>query len=103
MRGLQVANRSAHALARAGVTASHGGSVPDGADDALHQAVARAGVAVAGIRTLVAGDDANAPEKRSDAALFDVGLPEMRPGPVRAAIRALNVIDRALSEVTTRM
>ncbi|MCT7368741.1 FUSC family protein [Mycolicibacterium llatzerense] len=103
MRGLQVANRSAHALARAGVTASHGGQIPDGADEALHQAVARAGTAVAGIRTLIAGDNVNPPEKRSDAALFDVGLPEMRPGPVRAAIRALNVIDRALTEVTIRV
>lgn len=103
MRGLQVANRSAHALARAGVTASHGGEVPDGADEALHQAVARAGAAVAGIRKLIAGDNVNPPEKRSDAALFNVGLPEMRPGPVRAAVRALNVIDRALSEVTVRV
>ncbi len=103
MRGLQVANRSAHALARTGVTASHlGVQVPDGADEALHQAAARAETAVGGIRKLVAGDDIKPPERRSDAALFDVGLPEMRPGPVRAAIRALNVIDRALTEVTIR-
>lgn len=103
MRGLQVANRSAHALARAGVTAAHGAQVPDGADEALHQAAARAGAAVAGIRKLVAGDDPNTSGKRSDPALFDVGLPEMRPGPVRASVRALNVIDRALTEVTVRM
>ncbi|SEB07055.1 MULTISPECIES: FUSC family protein [unclassified Mycobacterium] len=103
MRGLQVANRSAHALARAGVTAAHGAQVPDGADEALHQAAARAGAAVAGIRKLVAGDDPNTSEKRSDTALFDVGLPEMRPGPVRASVRALNVIDRALTEVTVRV
>jgi uncharacterized membrane protein YccC len=103
MRGLQVANRSAHALARAGVTAAQGVQVPDGADEALHQAAARAGAAVAGIRKLVAGDDPNTSERRSDTALFDVGLPEMRPGPVRASVRALNVIDRALTEVTVRM
>lgn len=102
MRGLQVANRSAHALARAGVTASHG-PAPDGADDALHQAAARARHAVAAIRKLIAGDDVKPSEKRSDAALFDVGLPEMRPGPARASIRALNVIDRALTEVTVRV
>ncbi|MGX9671466.1 FUSC family protein [Mycobacterium sp. HM-7] len=103
MRGLQVANRSAHALARAGVTASHGVQAPDGSDDALHQAAARAGAAVAGIRKLVAGDDADPSDKRGETALFDVGLPEMRPGPVRAAVRALNVIDRALNEVSTRV
>ncbi|MUL68493.1 FUSC family protein [Mycobacterium sp. CBMA 234] len=103
MRGLQVANRSAHALARAGVTASHGGPAPDGADDALHRAAARALHAIAGIRKLIAGDDADPREKRSDAALFDIGMSEMRPGPVRAAVRALNILDRTLSEVTTRV
>ena len=102
MRGLQVANRSAHALARAGVTASHAGPPPEGADDALHQAAARAGDAITRVRKLVAGDDVRN-EKRSEAAVFDVGLPEMRPGPVRASVRALNVIDRALTEVTVRM
>lgn len=102
MRGLQVANRSAHALARAGVTASHVGPPPDGADDALHQAAARADEAIARVRRLIAGDDVRI-EKRSDAAVFDVGLPEMRPGPVRASVRALNVIDRALTEVTVRV
>lgn len=102
MRGLQVANRSAHALARAGVTASHVGPPPEGADDALHQAAARAVDAIARVRKLVAGDDA-VNEKRSGAAVFDVGLPEMRPGPVRASVRALNMLDRALTEVTTRV
>jgi uncharacterized membrane protein YccC len=102
MRGLQVANRSAHALARAGVTASHGGPPPDGADEALHQAAARADEAVARVRRLIAGDDVHV-EKRSEAAVFDVGLPEMRPGPVRASVRALNMLDRALTEVTTRV
>ena len=102
MRGLQVANRSAHALARAGVTASHR-PAPDGADEALHQAAARAGAAVAGIRKLIAGENVDPSEKRSNAAPFEIGLPEMRPGPVRAAVRALNVMDRALSEVTTRI
>ena len=102
MRGLQVANRSAHALARAGVTASHVGPPPEGADDALHQAAACAGDAIARVRKLVAGDDVRN-EKRSEAAVFDVGLPEMRPGPVRASVRALNVIDRALTEVTVRV
>ena len=102
MRGLQVANRSAHALARAGVTASHAGPPPDGADDALHQAAARADDAIARVRKLIAGDDAQV-EKRSEAAVFDIGLPEMRPGPVRAAVRALNVMDRALTEVTVRV
>ncbi|BCI82695.1 FUSC family protein [Mycolicibacterium sp. TY66] len=102
MRGLQVANRSAHALARAGVTASHAGQPPDGADDALHQAAARADEAIARVRRLIAGEDVGA-EKRSDAAVFDVGLPEMRPGPVRASVRALNMLDRALTEVTSRV
>ncbi len=102
MRGLQVANRSAHALARAGVTASHVGPPLEGADDALHQAAARAVDAIARVRKLVAGDDA-VNEKRSGAAVFDVGLPEMRPGPVRASVRALNMLDRALTEVTTRV
>ena len=102
MRGLQVANRSAHALARAGVTASHVGPPPDGADETLHQAAARADEAIARVRRLVAGDDVRV-EKRSEAAVFDVGLPEMRPGPVRASVRALNMLDRALTEVTTRV
>ncbi|MFL0291998.1 FUSC family protein [Mycobacterium sp. SMC-18] len=102
MRGLQVANRSAHALARAGVTASHVGPPLEGADDALHQAAARAVDAIARVRKLVAGDDVRN-EKRSEAAVFDVGLPEMRPGPVRASVRALNMLDRALTEVTSRV
>lgn len=102
MRGLQVANRSAHALARAGITASHVGPPLEGADDALRQAAARAVDAIARVRKLVAGDDMRN-EKRSEAAVFDVGLPEMRPGPVRASVRALNMLDRALTEVTTRV
>lgn len=103
MRGLQIANRSAHALARAGVTASHGGMAPEGTAEALEQAAARACDAVALVRKLVAGDDLNYVEKRSEIATFDIGMPEMRPGPVRAAVRALNMLDRALTEVTTRV
>lgn len=103
MRGLQIANRSAHALARAGVTASHGGALPEGAADALEQAVARTCDALARVRKLVAGDDLNYVEKRSEMAAFDIGMPEMRPGPVRAAVRSLNMLDRALAEVTTRV
>ncbi|MUL77588.1 FUSC family protein [Mycolicibacterium sp. CBMA 226] len=104
LRGLQVANRSAHALARAGVTASHRDAAADAADaaDALHQAAARACDAIARVRKLIAGEDVVV-DKRSEAAVFDVGLPEMRPGPVRASIRALNMLDRALTEVTTRV
>jgi hypothetical protein len=68
----------------------------------LHQAAARADEAIARVRRLIAGDDVHV-EKRSEAAVFDVGLPEMRPGPVRASVRALNMLDRALTEVTTRV
>lgn len=102
MRGLQVANRSAHALARAGATASHAGVAHDGAAEALHQAAERACDAVAGIRKLIAGDDIDRTEKRSQIAIFDIDT-DMRPGPVRAAVRALNILDRTLSEVTTRV
>jgi uncharacterized membrane protein YccC len=103
MRGLQIANRSAHALARAGVTAAHVDGLPDGAAEALHQAAARAGDAVVSVRRLVAGEDLNLSEKRSEIAAFDAGMPEMRPGPVRAAVRALNTLDRTLTEVATRV
>lgn len=103
MRGLQIANRSAHALARAGVTASHAGEVPDGAAEALHQAATRAADAVISVRKLVSGENVDFSEKRSEIVPFDMGMPEMRPGPVRAAVRALNTLDRSLAEVTTRV
>ncbi|OBK70657.1 hypothetical protein [Mycobacterium sp. 1274761.0] len=69
----------------------------------MGHAATRAHATIAAIRRMLAGEAADADEKRSDMVLFDmVGVSEIRPGPVRAAVRAINTLDRVLAEVTVR-
>jgi hypothetical protein len=71
--------------------------------EAVRHAAARARATVAAVREMMAGKTVDPGEKRSDMVVFDiVGVPEMPPGPVRAAVRALNTLDRTLAEVTVR-
>jgi uncharacterized membrane protein YccC len=106
VRGLQVGNRSAHALARAGVNAARAN--PDTAPSdvtavALRDAADRVCASVANVKQIVAGDGSDMPEISTKTMVLDVmGASEIPPGPIRAAVRALNNLDRALAEVTAR-
>lgn len=107
LRGLQVGNRSAHALARAGVNAARADSdtaPPDATATALRAAAARVCGTVDMVKQVVGG----ASVERSDTATESVilGVTEtttIEPGPLRGALRALSNLDRALLEVTTRV
>lgn len=107
LRGLQISNRSAHALARAGVAASHGqpdSAPPEAIAEALRHAAARAGATVSSVREAVEGKSVDSPERDDETVASDViGVSVIPPGPLRAAIRALNTLDRTLAEVTTRV
>jgi hypothetical protein len=106
LRGLQVSNRSAHALARAGVNAARADpetAPPDTTADALRDAAEHVRGTINAVKDIVAGVDAVPPEKTTEAMILDVtGTSDIPPGPVRGAIRALSTLDRALVEVTTR-
>ncbi|CAN5390869.1 FUSC family protein [soil metagenome] len=106
LRGLQVSNRSAHALARAGVNAARADpetAPPEATAAALRDAATHVRGTINAVRDIVAGVDANPPEKATEAMILDVtGSSDIPPGPVRGAVRALSNLDRALVEVTTR-
>jgi uncharacterized membrane protein YccC len=107
LTGLQAGNRSAHALARAGVNASR--ADPDSAPPnvtavALREAADRVRDTVNTANRVVAGEHVNSPETDTDTTILDVmGTSDIPPGVVRAAVRALNNLDRTLTEVTTRV
>jgi uncharacterized membrane protein YccC len=107
LRGLQAANRSAHALARAGVNAARADpdtAPPDVTADALRGAADRVCGTVNTVKQTVAGDNVDPPEKATETVILDVmSTSTIPPGPVRAAVRALNTLDRTLAEVTTRV
>ncbi|WP_041782771.1 FUSC family protein [Mycolicibacterium chubuense] len=107
VRGLQIGNRSAHALARAGVAAAaaqQDSAPPEATADALRHAVAQTCATIAVVRTVASGEQAAASDRRSDQVIADaLDMPELPPGPVRAAIRAMNTLDRTLAEVTNRV
>ena len=107
VRGLQAGNRSAHALARAGVNAARAdpeSAPPEATAVALRKAADHVCATVAGVKQMVAGESAEAPEKPTTAMLLEVmTTSEVPPGPVRAAVRALNNLDRTLTEVTSRV
>ena len=107
MRGLQVGNRSAHALARAGVNAARADSdtaPPDVTAAALREASDHVCGTVDTVKRIVAGDDVDPPEKITETMILDVmGSSAIPPGPLRGALRALSTLDRALAEVTTRV
>ena len=106
LRGLQVSNRSAHALARAGVNAARADAEtapPETTANALRDAAEHVRGTINAVKDIVAGVDAVPPEKTTEAMILDVtGTSDIPPGPVRGAIRALSTLDRALAEVTTR-
>jgi uncharacterized membrane protein YccC len=107
LRGLQASNRSAHALARAGVNAAHADpdtAPPDVTADALRAAADHVCGTVSTVKQIVAGDKADPPESSTETVILDVmSTSAIPPGPVRAAVRALNTLDRTLTEVTTRV
>ncbi|MET0700653.1 MAG: FUSC family protein, partial [Mycobacterium sp.] len=104
---LRAGNRSAHALARAGVNAARADSdtaPPEVTASALREAADHVCATIRSVQQIVAGDDATPPEKATGTLIMDVmGTSDIPPGPVRAAVRALNNLDRTLAEVTTRV
>ncbi|MCV7015337.1 FUSC family protein [Mycolicibacterium madagascariense] len=107
MRGLRASNRSAHALARAGVNAANaesGTAPPEDTAAALRDAAGHVRATIDGVKALVAGTDADPPQTSTDSMVLDVMQSStIPPGPVRAAVRALNTLERALLEVSTRV
>ena len=108
VRGLRASNRSAHALARAGVTAANAEShtaPPKDTATALRDAGGHVRATIGTVKSLVAGTNADPPKKTTtDSMVLDVMQSStIPPGPVRAAVRALNTLERALLEVSTRV
>ncbi|MHA3021306.1 FUSC family protein [Mycobacterium sp. BMJ-28] len=107
VRGLQAGNRSAHALARAGVNAARADpdtAVPAVTAVALRKAANHVCDTIADVQQMIAGDNEQIPGKRTAAMIVDVmTTSDIPPGPVRAAVRALNNLDRTLAEVTSRV
>jgi len=107
LRGLQVSNRSAHALARAGVNAARADAdtAPAEATAAtLHDVAVQVRGTVDSVKQVVDGAAVHRPDQATNSVILNVaGNADIPPGPVRAAIRALNNLDRALHEVTARV
>jgi hypothetical protein len=56
------------------------------------------------VKHVVAGNSCEPQETTTEAMILEVmGTSAIPPGPVRAAVRALNTLDRVLAEVTTRV
>lgn len=106
VRGLQVSNRSAHALARAGMNAARSDpdtAPPEATAAALRDAADRVSVTVNTVKQVIAGDGVELLERSTEPTVLEVmGTFDISPGPVRAAVRALNKLDGALAEVTPR-
>jgi uncharacterized membrane protein YccC len=107
LTGLQAGNRSAHALARAGVNAARAepdSGPPEVTAVALRDAADRVCATVATVKQLVAGEDVDSPQKTTDSTILEVmGTSDIPPGVVRSAVRALNNLDRTLREMTSRV
>nr|WP_246182866.1 FUSC family protein [Mycolicibacterium grossiae] len=107
LRGLQVGNRSAHALARAGVAASRtdaAAAPPDATAETVRQAADCAKAMVDGIRRMMAGEVTDPGDEPAGSVVLDfVGGPGIPPGPVRAAVRALNHVERTFVEISARV
>ena len=77
---------------------------PDATAVALRAAADRVCDTVKTVKRIIAGDNVDPPERATDTLIFDaMGTADIPPGPVRAAVRALNNLDRTLTEVTTRV
>jgi hypothetical protein len=107
LRVLQVSNRSAHALARAGVNAARADpdtTPPAGTAAALRDATDYLRGTVNAVRRVVAGESVDPPEKVTDTMILDVlRRSAIPPGPVRSAVRALSNLERALGEAISRV
>jgi fusaric acid resistance family protein len=107
LRTLQAGNRSAHALARAGVNAARAdadSTPPDETADALRKAADHVRGTIATIAGIITGDGPEPPEKSTETMILEITQSaDIRPGPVRAAVRALNSLERALLELSTRL
>ncbi|MET0454151.1 MAG: FUSC family protein [Mycobacterium sp.] len=107
VRGLQVSNRSAHALARAGVNASRADpdtAPPQATTAALRDAAAHVCATIEAVKQVVTGAGVDLPDQATGALILGVtGTSDIPPGPVRGALRALSNLDRALVDVTSRV
>jgi hypothetical protein len=107
LRALQVSNRSAHALARAGVNAARAdpeSAPPDATAAALRNAADHVCGTIGRVKKVVAGEDVDPPEKSTETMILDVTQSaDIPPGPVRGAIRALSNLDRVLREAVSRV
>jgi Fusaric acid resistance protein-like len=107
LRALQVSNRSAHALARAGVNAARAHpdtTPPDVTAAALRDAADHVRGTVNTVKQVVAGESVDPPEKITETMILDVmRTSAIPPGPVRTAVRALSTLEHALGEATTRV
>ncbi|OZD14965.1 FUSC family protein [Rhodococcus sp. 06-156-3C] len=107
LRIMTVSNRSSHALARAGVGASH--AEPDTGPsqetaDALRRAAEVTKATIADVGRALAGEHVDPPEKLTETSAPDVMLKSTTtPGPVRSAVRSLSTLNRTMGEALTRV
>ena len=107
VRIMTVSNRSAHALARAGVGASRadpGTGPSDETARALMHAADVTKATIADVKRAVAGEHVEPPEKLTETSAPDVMLASTTtPGPVRSAVRSLSTLNRTMGEALTRV
>ncbi|KXX59063.1 FUSC family protein [Rhodococcus sp. LB1] len=107
LRIMTVSNRSSHALARAGVSASRG--EPDSGPSqetakALRQAADVTKATIADVKRALTGEHVEPPEKLTETSAPDVMLQSTTtPGPVRSAVRSLSTLNRTMGEALTRV
>ncbi len=105
LRIMTVSNRSSHALARAGVSASRG--EPDSGPsqetaNAFRQAADVTKETIADVKRALAGEHVEPPEKLTETSAPDVMLQSTTtPGPVRSAVRSLSTLNRTMGEALT--
>ncbi|MFC9835220.1 FUSC family protein [Rhodococcus sp. NPDC127530] len=107
LRIMTVSNRSSHALARAGVSASRGESdsgPSQATTKALRQAADVTQATIADVKRALAGEHVEPPEKLTETSAPDVMLQSTTtPGPVRSAVRSLGTLNRTMGEALTRV
>ncbi|MFC0450212.1 FUSC family protein [Rhodococcus jostii] len=107
LRIMTVSNRSSHALARAGVSASRG--EPDSGPSqetrrALRHAADVTKATIADVKRALAGEHVEPPEKLTETSAPDVMLQSTTtPGPVRSAVRSLSTLNRTMGEALTHV
>lgn len=107
VRIMTVSNRSAHALARAGVGASRADPGTGPSDETARALIHAADVTkatIADVKRAVAGEHVEPPEKLTETSAPDVMLASTTtPGPVRSAVRSLSTLNRTMGEALTRV